>query len=405
MNASAIIPLDQNAALNAVAALKMLVYRLRNEQMIDGTDYGTIPGTNDKPTLLLPGMEKLMRGLNVVPVYTERRIIVDYDKPLFHYEYECRLVDAESGIAVPGGLAIGLATSYESKWRWRWVNDSRLPFHVDKASLETRNGSIREPAFAVSKKETSGKFGKPMDYWQRFEKAIEDGTAKKVTTNKKDGGTMDWWEIGGLEYRIPNVDIFDQLNTICKIAQKRALSSAIKGAAAVSEFFTVDLEDYNDQIITVTAEVVEDGKSEKPAASNITNIDVARQTLGSGSVERRAPYETPKTNGSAALDPLPVALNAWASKDTIQDFGTKCREATGLEDMSPPDVARLGLDNDTQFFAYKSWNETYPTMQHAIDFIKAAFEAEMTAKPATPATEPISANEAAIFGPAPEADF
>lgn len=135
-------------------------------------------------------------------------------------------------------------------------------------------------------------------------------------------------------------------------------------------------------------------------ASKVTDINKARETLGSGNVERRAPFDKHKTDGSAALQSDPIPLNAWASKDTIADFGFDVREATGVPDMSPPDVARLGLGEayDTQFYNYKMWNETYETKQAALDAIKAAFEAEMTAKTATTKEAP-SAVEQELFPP------
>jgi hypothetical protein len=44
-------------------------------------------------------------------------------------------------------------------------------------------------------------------------------------------------------YRIPNPDVADAVNTVQKMAQKRALVAATLIATSASEFFTQDLED------------------------------------------------------------------------------------------------------------------------------------------------------------------
>lgn len=198
----------------AIADLKYLmgiVATIRQDVLKDKVDYGVIPGT-DKPTLLLPGMEKLMRALNAVPRYSLERAIVDYDKPLFHYEYRCELVDAETGVRIPGGEAIGICTSYESKYRWREAK---------------RKCPICEQETIIKGKD---EYGGGWLCWQK-----RGGCGAKFQDGDK---SIEDQSIG----RVLNEDIFDQINTICKMAQKRALGSAIKGAAGVSEFFTVDLE-------------------------------------------------------------------------------------------------------------------------------------------------------------------
>ena len=111
----------------SVTQLANVVRALYSDVFKSGVDYGVIPGTGNKPTLLQPGMEKLMRAMNAVPAYREVCVIRDYDRPLFHYEYECTLTDADSGQPIPGGRAIGLATSMEGKCR---IATSCRQFHL-----------------------------------------------------------------------------------------------------------------------------------------------------------------------------------------------------------------------------------------------------------------------------------
>ena len=211
----AIVPhRTEQQAIEAVKTMANIVFALRNDVLKKDMDYGVIPGTGDKPTLLLPGMEKLMRALNAVPDYIERSVIRDYDRPLFHYEYECRLIDADTGIAIPGGRGIGLCTSMESAFRWR--QSERVCPTCGKATI------------IKGKAEYGGG-------WLCF--ARKGGCGAKFSAGDQ---SIEGQSTG----RIENPDIFDQVNAIMKRAKKRALGDAIKGAANVSEFFTVDLEDF-----------------------------------------------------------------------------------------------------------------------------------------------------------------
>lgn len=226
MTDNALMVIDQDRAITAVKVIANIMKSLREDVLKPQLDYGIIPGTGDKPTLLLPGMEKLMRALNAVPEYIERCVIRDYDKPLFHYEYECRLIDCGTGLAVPGGRGVGLCTSMESAFRWR--------------QAERVCPNCGKPAIIKGKAEYGGG-------WICFAK--KHGCGAKFKTGDP---AIEAQNVG----RIENPDIFDQVNAIMKRAKKRALGDAIKGAANVSEYFTVDLEDFSSFDID-SADVVE----------------------------------------------------------------------------------------------------------------------------------------------------
>ncbi len=83
------------------------------QQMQKGTDYGVIPGTNGKPTLLKPGAEKLLRLLNLRATFSLVHSIVDFEKPLFYYHYQCSL--SHQGELV--GQGEGNCNSYEKKYK------------------------------------------------------------------------------------------------------------------------------------------------------------------------------------------------------------------------------------------------------------------------------------------------
>lgn len=296
-NAITTIPTDKVVSM-AIADLKNImgiVATLRDSVLQQGVDFGPIPGT-DKSVLLLPGMEKLMRALKAVPRYTAERVIVDYDKPLFHYEYRCELYDAETGTRIPGGEAIGLCTSMESKYRWREAK-RKCPVCGKETIIK-------------GKKEYGGGwlcFGKMGGCGAKFpdgDKDIEDQTTG----------------------RVENEDIYDQINTLCKMAQKRALGSAIKGAAGVSEFFTVDLED-------------------QPAYANVVE----------GTFERVPDPEPPPTPPTPPSSPTPPAKPDLAVVERTDITPVveqqQLPKAAGAEDDDP--LAHIRLPNGGEVHAKK----------------------------------------------------
>ncbi|KKL87942.1 hypothetical protein LCGC14_1929610, partial [marine sediment metagenome] len=87
-----------------------------SQYMVEGEDYGTIPGT-PKPTLFKAGAEKLcdVYGFQRLCEVTHR--VEDWENGLFHYEVRAELVSMRSGLIVAQGL--GSANSKEAKHRWR----------------------------------------------------------------------------------------------------------------------------------------------------------------------------------------------------------------------------------------------------------------------------------------------
>jgi len=234
-------PTETKRKLDAIAQFQAIVRR----ELKSDLDYGVIPGTN-KPTLLKPGAEKLAKLLNCYDDYEIIERIEDWDKPLFRYLVRCTLIEMASGTRVSSGL--GECNSYESKYRYRWVEEANLPFGVRKEDVKSRDGrkTLFEFDFAIEKRETAGKYGKPREHWDAFDKAIKDGTARRVEKETKSGKKMFGHEmtIGTTQYQVPNPDIYDQINTILKMAKKRALVDAALSAGRLSDLFTQDLEDF-----------------------------------------------------------------------------------------------------------------------------------------------------------------
>lgn len=286
MTSNAIITPEQ-MAIEQVKRLVNIVVGLSNEVFKPGVDFGVIPGTGDKPTLLQPGMEKLLRALHLRAVYVERSKIEDFDKGLFFYRYECQLFDWETGECV--GTAIGSANSYESKWRWR-EGKRKCPKcdaeAINRSKFPPRNQPNAEPGWYCY-----GKIGGCGSEFAANDPAIVD---------QRTG-------------RIENPDIFDQMNTCDKIAQKRALGSAIKTVANVSMLYTVDLEDFapydTSGVVEGTYTVVKPQNGHEPEA--------VRVEQPSAKVTGVQPRPTPPPASVAASSAESVA----SDNDPLADFG------------------------------------------------------------------------------------
>jgi len=249
----------QQHAIMPVMDIQQAVARRRQmvsfvQQIMErGTDYDTIPGTH-KDTLLKPGAEKLTTFFGLSPrfvtVKEQENWGDDGSEPFFYYWIKCELYRGSQLV----GEGDGSCNSHESKYRWRWVYEDDLPPGTNKDLLKTRGGKVSEFTFAVDKAETTGKYGKPAEYWQRFQDAITAGTAQKIKKQTSKGAQYDAWEINATVYRVPNDDVASQANTVLKMAQKRAMVAATLITVNASEFFTQDLEDLDLGVVEGTFE-------------------------------------------------------------------------------------------------------------------------------------------------------
>lgn len=152
-----------------------------------GHDFGEVPGTS-KPTLLKPGGEKICMLFGLNPEYEFLQTTEDYDKEFFSYNIRCTLF--KNGQPVAQG--VGSCNSKEKKYRF--INVDEIP-----------------------------------------ENYI--GQSEQITD-----------KYGRTKYKINNPDICSLVNTILKMAKKRAFIDAVLQVASLSEVFTQDIEDMGDFI-------------------------------------------------------------------------------------------------------------------------------------------------------------
>lgn len=206
--------MDINQALERRKQMVTFVQKI----MVDGTDFGAIPGTGDKPTLLKPGAEKLATFFGLTKRFEIIERVEDWTgkehggEPFFYYLYRCQLWRGTLLIAE----ADGSCNSFEAKYRWR--KGERVCPNCGQGSIIKGRAEYGGGWLCYARKGGCGaKF-------QAGDQAIEGQ------------------EVG----RIPNPDICDQVNTLQKMSQKRALIAAVLLAVNASEFFTQDMEDFVD---------------------------------------------------------------------------------------------------------------------------------------------------------------
>jgi ssDNA-binding Zn-finger/Zn-ribbon topoisomerase 1 len=204
---------DVKYALQAYQSMKEFVSGV----LRDGVDFGVVPGVS-KPSLLKPGAEKLSRFFGLSIILPESRVHKDEDwtgekhggEPFFYYSYVAQAWHGDKLIAE----CEASINSWEKKYRYRDQN-RKCP-------------NCGKETIIKGKAEFGGG-------WLCF--------AKKGGCNAKFGDN-DPKILDQVTGQIKNPDIFDVVNTLQKMAQKRAIVGVTLLACNASEYFTQDVEDY-----------------------------------------------------------------------------------------------------------------------------------------------------------------
>lgn len=194
-----------------------MIEAFTKQVMVAERDYGAIPGTGGKATLLKAGAEKLCSFFGLLPDFVPLETILDFDgtgaghgEPLIYYRVRCDLY--KNGVKVGSGEAS--CHSRETKYRFR------------KAA---RTCPTCGQATIIKGKDEYG------GGWLCFKK--NGGCGAKFKDGDK---AIEGQSVG----QVPNPDVADLDNTILKIADKRALVAATLIATNVSDHFTQDMEDF-----------------------------------------------------------------------------------------------------------------------------------------------------------------
>jgi len=221
----------------------------------EGHDYGVIPGT-EKPTLLKPGAEKMIKLLGLADLYEIIEKTLDWDKPFFFYEIKCVLKRIKDGAVVSEGL--GSCNSMEDRFRWRWLFKNQLRRdHLVEQKEKEKTVLVPNPEIIT----------------------------KSIYSKKKD----QWYT----QYRTDNENIHSLVNTIMKMAEKRAMVDAALHAGRLSDLFSQDLED-------IYHEVEVEAPKEEPKP------------------EKKKPGPKPKTEPEPQVPPAPDTEGSEAKEEAVR---------------------------------------------------------------------------------------
>jgi len=257
--------------------------KIVHQNLVKDQDYGVIPGTGNKPTLLKPGAEKIAKLLGLCDHYEIVDRQEDWGKPFFRYLVKCQLRTATDGLVVSEGF--GECNSMESKYRFRWVWPKDLPADMDKANavtkkVKTRNGYVTQ-------------------------------------------------------YRVDNDDIFTQVNTLIKMAKKRSLVDAALSAGRLSNIFTQDIEDIEDTRPAPEPAAPQEAPQEPPAAESLIDMDWLKESLEELNWADVGKWLKDKYRVSGtSVSQMVRKLNREQAEDFVRQVQTRLEIARGPE---PPD--------------------------------------------------------------------
>lgn len=308
-NDRAIMPV---MTMQAVIERRNAIVEFTRKAMKGGVDFGVIPGTGTKPTLLKPGAEKLCTLFGLSARFSITDKIEDWTgsqhdgEPMFYYSYKCALWYGNHPVAEGEGSC----NSHEKKYRYR--SGERVCPKCGKANIR------------------KSKQGGGWYCWAKLGGCGETFADGDTTIESQSVG------------QVLNPDIADQVNTIQKMAQKRALIAATLLAVNASEFFTQDMDD-----------MIIEGEYHKDSGPELKDDYSASQNGGNGKAEHSATW--------------PAQVITWA----VQKWSLKPQQVVGALNKS---TAVKPTDPDT---VLQEWLSYYRNARETQDSDNAANAADL----------------------------
>lgn len=195
------------------------VQELMSRVLKDGVHFGKLPGI-DRPCLFKPGAEALAFTFRFTPRYELKT--TNFDNCHREVETRCSLYASDGSLL---GDATAIASTMEAKYRWRKQYNEEDVGLVPKEYWDIDRDNVKARATLLVEKYGPGKYAtrKIENAWHIM-KRIGDDT------------------------RTENPDIADTWNTVAKMSQKRAFLAVVLAACGVSDMFTQDAEDGEDEL-------------------------------------------------------------------------------------------------------------------------------------------------------------
>lgn len=265
--------------------------QFREQVLRDGVDFGVIPGTGVKPTLLKPGAEKLCTLFGLTTRFEIVERVEDWTgathggEPFFYYLYRASLWRSGNLIAESDGSC----NSRETKYRYR--KGERVCPSCGVAAIINGKAEYGGGYICFAKKGGCGaKFPKG-------DSSIESQVVGKV----------------------PNADIADVVNTIQKMAQKRALVAVTLIGVNASEFFTQDIEDFAHHDMDISPPVETPPAPKYEVVDNIAELSNADLRMWCDFVVKNATDHPQKEQFKAEFQKRVDARKAKQSESEIPE--------------------------------------------------------------------------------------
>lgn len=292
-------PLTKEGLDSTAEQLRLLDEFVRDRLVID-QDYGVIPGTGGKPTLLKPGAANVISAFNCHIDGDDKCALEILDPERGKYGFVAYRIVVRIVSNVDGSIRAmgqGSANSHESKWRYR--NAQPVCPSCGKENIRASRDGNGYYCWA--------KTGGCGATYPNGDKRIESQPVGKVE----------------------NENPLDQANTILKIAIKRATTDAALQLPGVARFFTQDLDDMAPTASQDTTQAALSAKPapqaaqapQKPVAPPARPPQPAAPQPLPASGEMFPPPPTKTANGNKEMsmndwkDICPVHDQAWQSSD------------------------------------------------------------------------------------------
>lgn len=306
----------------------------------DEQDFMTIPGI-PKPILTKAGAEKLCKYYGLFPRVT----LVDkveiwgpgpeLDKfgggyAFFRYKYNCEMIwpaRQEDGSIVETvvGNCFGEANSRESKFAWRWMNEQDM--NDQEKGMAKHFGYKTDPDKAWAPMYTLSLADKKLAKNENWN--TEDRKSKK-------GNVVQWVNNPNIiMVRVPNEDIFSQVNALDKMGQKRAFVGATTLATNASDLYTVDLDD------SAPAAQVQVQSQPQKKVLDVKAEPEKPEEFDPNPQEDNGPV-TPGMDRNALLTKFKGLTSGW-NLDRLKAESKRCfgKEINGTANLLPADLVKF----------------------------------------------------------------
>jgi hypothetical protein len=223
----------QPLSLSEVEQRLNFIKAVMAQRMVEGTDYGKIPGCGDKPGLFQPGAQKLALTFQLAPT-VEKEVLRELRNDHREYEFTLAITSAAGRVLAHG---VGTCSTLESKYRYR--GGSRKCPECGKETIFKGKKDRGGGWYCWAKKGGCG------TTWEDGAEEIESQSVERVEHDNP----PDFW------------------NTTRKMAFKRALVHGMINATNTSELWSQDLEDRTADDVEVPSEPPKAANPERKAPS------------------------------------------------------------------------------------------------------------------------------------------